>query len=88
MQVDGKLVALGGIFYDDVLGAGTVTALYVDSFKVTFGPTSTRVYFDGGLLAGRKLLNATLPFVVFPTAAQEPLLIKLLAAIDVTHNRL
>lgn len=87
MVVDSKLVAMGVTFYDAVLGAGVVTAIYTDSFQITFGPTSQRVYFNGGLLAGRKMLSASLPFLVFPTPDQEPLLIKLLAAIDVEHNR-
>lgn len=85
MNVDGRRVEIGQILYDAQLGGGQVKELYNDSFAVAFGKT-TRVYFDGGLMAGRQLLTIAKPFVIEPRPDQMALVLKLLNAIEVKHN--
>lgn len=86
MTLDGKQVEVGLIVYDAFLGGGQVTALFNDSFAVQFG-TTTRTFFDGGLIAGRKTLTIAKPFVISPTSAQIDTITKILTALDIKFSQ-
>jgi len=82
MKLDGTQVEVGLIVYDAFLGGGQVVEIYNDSFAVRFG-TVTRTFHDGGLIAGRKTLTLSRPFVIEPTATQLPIITKILTALEI-----
>lgn len=86
MYLDDVDVVLGLVVYDDAKGAGTVTRLNTDSFEVTFGPSVVLTYFGNGLLAGRKMLHAERPFIIYPTPEQMTMVRAVLAAMYVRTN--